>query len=215
MVFYRQAGENDPPGGVLDKALDRVDIVFIHILDVNRLISVIHAGRRAEEDRSLIFFRKSEGFLDHFISFRHRRRIKYRHLGKHSKGPRVLLRLRGDRSRIIRHQNDHAALYADILQAHERVGRHIQADLLHGHERAGSCISRAGCHFHAGFLIDRPLYIYIAGISLSDRLQNFRRRCSGIARDQIYAGCQRAEGDRLVSHKKFLVHVLSHSFSCH
>ena len=206
MVLYRQPRENDPPGRIFHKPFRFVDIVFPRILDFQRLISMIHPRGSAKEYRRSIFFREVKSFLDHLISFTHGRRVKDRHFGKHCKRARILLCLGRDRTGVIRHKHDHAALHADVLQTHKGIGSHVQSDLLHGDQRPRACIGRACSHFHACLLIDRPLHINIAGVPLRDRLQHLRRRCPRISRDQVHSCRQGAESDGFISHQKLFMH---------
>ena len=121
----------------------------------------------------------------------------------------ILLRLGGDGAGIVGHQDDQAALHADIFQAHERIGSHVQAHLLHGDQRTGACVGGAAGHFHGDLLIHGPFHVDIPAAALRHGLQHLGGRGAGITADQVHAGREGAERDGLIAHYKFIMHTVT------
>ena len=203
----REAREDDPARRIALEAFRLMDAVLAFILDRDGGIAVVDARRRAQEDGRVVALREVERFLDHLVRFLHARRIKARHLGKRSEVARILLRLRGNRPRIIGDEHDETALDAEILEAHQGVRGDVEADLLHRHKCAGTRPGSARRHFHAGLLVRRPLYVDPAVRVVSgNRLEDLRRRRARIAGDDIDAGRDRPHGDGLIAHQIFYMH---------
>ena len=121
----------------------------------------------------------------------------------------ILLRLRGNWPWIICHQNNHASLDTNILQAHKRICCHIQAYLLHGNHSSGSRIGCSGTYLHSGFFIYRPFHIGIFLSVFGYCFQNLCRGCTWIASYQPYPCRQGSQSNSLIAHQKFLMHCLS------
>ena len=207
-----KAGENDPAAAVFHKTLRRVYGVFLRILYADGGVSVGNPGGRPQKNGCLILFRQFKRFLHHLISFRRRRRIQQRHLGKSGKGTRVLLGLGGNGAGIIRHKHHETALYADIFQAHEGIGSDIQAHLLHGDKGTGARVGGAAGELHGGFLIHGPFHIDTFSAAFRHGFQYLCGRRARIAADQADPRSERTEGDGLISHHEFFMHTVT-SFS--
>ena len=154
MCLIAEARENHPALRILHKALRHYLPVFLPVLDLYRGITVGHTGSAAEKYRRAVLLRILKGLLHHLVGLLHRRRIKARQLGKAGKMPGILLRLGGNRPRVICHQHYHAPLDAYVLKAHEGIRRHVQPHLLHGNQHPGSTISGTCPHFHGGLFVD-------------------------------------------------------------
>ena len=209
MVREGQAREDDPAGTVFDEAFRCVHIVFVLIFDVDGRVAVVHTGGGAQEDRRAVLLGKVERCLDHFIGFFRCGGVEAGELGKGRERPGVLLGLRRDGTRVVGDEDDHAALHAHILEAHEGVGGHVEADLLHGHQRAGTGIGGAGGELHGGFFVDGPFDVGVFSFPFGDRLQNFRGGGAGVTADDVDACRQRAERDGFVAHQEFGMHRIT------
>ena len=148
-----------------------------------------------------VFFRICKCIPNHLIGFFRRSRVKYRKLGEQCKKPRILLRLRRNRARVIRRYDYHAALHSNISKAHQRVRRHIQPYLLHSHQRSCSRVGSACGHLKRRFLIYRPFHMDTSVIIFCHRLQNLCRRRSGITGNQIHSRTNRTKSNRLITHQ--------------
>ena len=206
MVGEGKAREDDPAARIAHKTFHFVYSVFSGILDGNGSIAVGYTGGRPEEDRRLIFLRQFEGFLDHAVGFSGGRGIQQRHLGEGGKRTGILLRLGGDGTGIVGHQHDQAAFYADIFQAHQGIGGDVQAHLFHGNQRAGTRVRGPASQFHGDLFIHGPFHICPVPAALCHGFEHFGGRRSRIAADDVHAGSQRTEGNRLISHQKFIMH---------
>ena len=85
----------------------------------------------------------------------------------------VLFGLGRDRTRVVSNENNHAALYTNVLQTHKRVGGHIQTDLFHGYHAPGAGIGCPCGNLHGRFFIHRPFYIGFFASALCNCLENF------------------------------------------
>ena len=206
MRLHGEAREDDPLGGVLHEALRLALEVVLGLEDVDRLVAVVHARGRPQEHGAVELLGERERVAHHLVRIRDAGRIKARHLAELGKRARVLLGLRRDGAGVVCDHDDHAALDADVLQAHEGVGGHVQAHALHGNERASARVRRAGRDLERGLLVNGPLHVHVAGVPLCDGLDDLRRGCAGIPRHHVHAGGERAERHRLVSHQELPVH---------
>ena len=206
MRLHGEAREDDPPGGVLHEALRLALEVVLGLEDVDRLVAVVHARGRAQEHGAVELLGERERVTHHLVRVRDAGRVKARHLAELGKRARVLLGLRRDGAGVVCDHDDHAALDADVLQAHEGVGGHVQAHALHGHERAGTRVRSAGRYLERGLLVNGPLHVHVAGVPLCDGLDDLRRGCAGVPRHHVHAGGERTQRHRLVSHQELPVH---------
>ena len=200
MIQEGRSGEDDPLLCIFDKAFRLMRSVFFRVLHVDGSVAVGDPRRGPHEDRGAVLFRQREGLFHHVVGFLRRGRVKTGNLGKPRKTAGILLRLGADGARIVRYEHHHAALYPDVLHAHQGVGCHVQSHLLHGHENAAARIGCSCRHFHGSLFIDGPFDVAIRRTVLGDRLQDLRRRRAGIAADQVDPGSDRAHGDGFVSH---------------
>ena len=207
MIGKRQAWENDPAGGILLKPVRAVMYILVLIFYFNGSIGVADPGRRPEKYRRAVFLREFIGLLDHVIGFLDGTGIKAGQLAEIRIVPCVLLCLRGNGARIVSDQNDHAALDADIFQAHQRIGGNIEANLLHGDQDSGARVGGAGRHFHGGLFIDGPFHICVLCPVFGDRFQGFGGRRSRIARRQVHTCRDGPAGNGRISHEELCMHV--------
>ena len=207
MIGIGKAGENDPAGGILLKPFRAVMYILVLIFYFNGRIGVADPGRRPEEYRCAVFLRKFIGLLDHVVGFLNGTGIKAGQLAEIRIVPCILLCLRGNGTRIVSDQDDHAALNADIFQAHQRIGGNIEAYLLHGDQDSGARVGGAGRHFHSGFFIDGPFHICVLCPVFGDRFQGFGGRRSRIARRQVHTCRDGPAGNGRISHEELCMHV--------
>ena len=184
-------------------------LVFLFICYFDNVVAMVDAGRRTDEDRALDAFGEREGICHHRVGFRHRCGIEDRKLREACECPRVLLGLARDGARVVCNHNDHAALDADILEAHERIRRDVEADLLHRDKHARPCIGSACAYLHRSLLVHRPFDVDMVGTPLHDGLDDLSGRRAGISRYHIHACRKGTQGQSLVAHKEFLVHAIS------
>ena len=177
-----------------------VSLVFFRICHDDVRIAVRHSGRRPHEHGRAVLFGQFERLLHHVVGLLGRGRIEARDFRKARERAGILLRLGADRTRIVGHEHDHAALDAYVFHAHQRVGRDVQAHLLHGHKDAGAAVRRACGDFHGRLLVDGPLDVSALRSSLRNGLQHLRRRRARIAAHQVDPGSERAHGDGFVAH---------------
>ena len=205
--LQRELRENDP-ARVLFKMPRRdrpADVVGI-----DDGAGVADARRRAEQHRRAVLFGVVERLADHVVRLLRRRGVEHRQLRILREGARILLGLRGDRAGIVGDEHDHAALHADVREAHQRVGGDVQADLLHRHQRALAGVRRAGGHLERDLFVYGPLDVDVARARLRDRLEHLGRGRAGIAGHNADARADRAEADGGVAHQQFF-HCNHHS----
>ena len=192
-----ERGEDAPLGAALEA---------VRLLDRRRLAQldlgarVADARRRAQKYGKFKFFGEVEGRLDHFVGFLGRRRVEDREVRVLRKVPRVLLRLRRPRPRVVRDGDDHAAFDADVGEAHQRVRGDVEADLLHRAHSARSRVCAARRDLERGLLVDGPLHVHARAALAHESLDNFSRRSAGISGGEPEPRCERTERNRLVSH---------------
>ena len=195
------AREDDPAHRILYKALRLMGNEAVRHLNVGT--AVAYPGGGAEQHGSTILFRQFKGVLYHAVSLLGRGGVKDRQLSELGEPAGVLLRLGGDRPGVVRRDNDHAALYAHIRKAHQRVRSHVEPDLFHGDKGSCAGISGTRAHLEGSLFIYRPFNIDRAVfIVLGNSFKYFCRGCAGVAGDHIHPCVQSAEGNSLVTHKK-------------
>ncbi len=168
---------------------------------------MVDPGGGTHEHRGAVFLGQGEGVPHHPVGLLHGGRVEHRELGVHGEGPGILLRLGGNGSGIVRHQHHHAALDADIAEAHKGVRRHVQPHLLHGHQGPHARPGRSGRRFQRRLLVHGPLHVHSAGIPLRGGLQNLRGRRAGIPRAESDARGQGSQRHGFIAHEKFSVHA--------
>ena len=119
--------------------------------------------------------------MNHLIGLFGRGGVEYRDFSVFPEMPGVLFCLGGDGPGIVGHYHHHAALDGQIIQAHQRIGGHVQAYLFHGDHGAGAGIGGTCGYLQGCFFVDRPFNVNIAGVFPGDGFQNFSGRGSGIA----------------------------------
>ena len=125
------------------------------------------------------------------------RRFQHRELCRNGIIAGVLFVLGGMQARVVRHAQNHAAVYADITHGKERVGCHIEADMLHGAEGTRAAEGCAGGNLCRHLFVGRPFAENF--IVLRGRLRNLRAWCSGVAGNHPHTGLIEAAGNGLVA----------------
>ena len=170
-----------------------------------------NACGRPEENRGMVFLGEGECFPHHVVCFLRGGRIEDGHLGEGRKTAGILLGLGGDGAGVVRNKDHQAAIYPDILQAHQRIGRHVQAHLLHGDQRPRAGTGCAGSHFHGGFFVDGPFHIDGIAAVFGNGFQDLGRGGAGIAADQVDTGRERPHCDGFIPHQKGGMHTFTPS----
>ena len=152
-----ERGEDAPLGATLE-AVRLHDGRRLAQLDLGARVA--DARRRAQKYGKFKFFGEVEGRLNHFVGFLGRRRVEDGKVRVLREVPRVLLRLRRPRPRVVRDGDDHAALDADVGEAHQRVRGDVEADLLHRAHSARSRVCAARRDLERGLLVYGPLHVH-------------------------------------------------------
>ena len=162
------------------------------------------------DDRRAVALGQVERLLDHGEPLFGRGGVEHRHLGEIAETARVLLGLGGDGAGIVGDVEHEAALDAHVVEAHERVARHVEAHLLAGEQAARTGIRSAGEQLERRLLVGRPLHMHAVRaalrMELGDHLDELGRRRAGISRHDAHARLERRRRERLVRHQEFLGH---------
>ena len=165
--------EDDPLGIALETLLGhRARLGGVRHVEERR--SVVDARGGPHDDGRAVALGQVEGGLHHGESLIGRSGVEHGQLGERRKAARVLLGLRRDGARIVGHEQHHAALHAHVVQAHERIARHVEAHLLAGEQAARAGVRRAGQQLERALLVRGPLHVDAArgsiGVQLRHRL---------------------------------------------
>ena len=200
--------ENDPLR-ILFKAF-RLFCIDLSI-DLHGLVPVTDPRGGAHEYRLAVFLRILKGILHHLVGFRRRGGVEDHHLRELGEMSRILLCLGGDGARVICRQHHHPAFHTHIIQAHQRIRRHVQTHLLHGHQTPGSGVGCRPRHLHGHLLVGGPLHVDGAVVIFCYRLQHFAGGCSGVPCHQPDPGLHSPPGDGFVPHDQSFFHCYSSS----
>ena len=205
------AAREDDPLGIALEALGRHGARVGGIGHVEERGRVVDARGGPHDDGRAVALGQVEGGVHHGEALVGRGRIQHGHLREGGEAARVLLGLRRDGARVVGHEQHEAALHAHVVQAHERVGRHVEPHLLAGEQAARAGVGGAGQQFERRLLVGGPLHVHAsrgAGrVKLRHRLDELGRRRAGVARRHAHARLERRVRERLVSHQKFLRHM--------
>ena len=157
MVHVGSSWKNYPALCVLFKAGNFTSLWQFR--NIHARISMVNSCCGSEQNRSGIFFRILECFLNHLISLFRTRRIKHRKLGEFTITAGILLRLTGNWSRVIGRNNYHSSFNANIGKAHYRIAGNIESNLFHCNKSSCSGITCTGCNFYGSLFIYRPFNI--------------------------------------------------------
>ena len=165
-----------------------------------------HARGQAQNDRRIVFFGKFEGELGKIFRLLAVGRLQHGHFRADRGQAGILLVLRREYGRIVRHGDDEAAVHARIRGGKERVARHVEADVLHGNDGASPLYGRADAHFQGHLFVRRPFAVYFG--KARELFRDFRGRRSGISGSDVYARLPCAARDGEIAEKKFF-HICS------
>ena len=140
--------------------------------DIEKRRRMADARRGTQDDRRLVALRQIEGRLHHGEALVGRGRIEYRHLREIAEATRVLLGLGRDGAGVVSHEQDRAALDTHVVQAHQRVARHVHAHLLAREQRARAAVRRAGQKLQRALLVGRPLHMHALGAARGMQFRN-------------------------------------------
>ena len=209
------AAREDDPLGVALEALGGHGARVGGVGHVEERGCVVDARGGPHDDGRMVALGQVERLLHHGEALVGRGRIEHGHLREGGEAARVLLGLRRDGAGVVGHEQHEAALHAHVVQAHERVGRHVEPHLLAGEQAARAGIGGAGQQFERRFLVRGPFHVHAsrrAGrVQLRHRLYQLGRRRAGIPRHHAHARLERRVRERLVPHQKFLRHM---RFAC-
>ncbi len=152
------AWEDDPLGIALEALVGHRACVG-GVRDVEERRGVVDARGGTHDDGRVVALGQVERSLHHGEALIGRGGIEHGHLREAGETARVLLGLRRDRARIVGHEQHHAALDAHVVQAHERVGRHVEAHLLAGEQATRARVRRAGQQLERALLVRGPLHM--------------------------------------------------------
>ena len=209
MRLIGKAREDHPFGGIADEALRLMLFVFLLVPDSYGGIAVADSGGGAEQHGGMVFFGVGKRLADHVICFLHAGGVEAGELGIHGKGARILLGLRGNGAGVVGNEDDHAALDADIGEAHERIGGNIQTDLLHGDHCACTAVGSAGAELQRGFFVDGPFGVKAGDMCFCRCFKNLCGGRAGIAADDIESGGDCTACDGGIAHQEFSMHQVT------
>ena len=204
------AWEDDPLGIALEALVGHRACVG-GVRDVEERRGVVDARGGTHDDGRVVALGQVERSLHHGEALIGRGGIEHGHLREARETTRVLLGLRRDGARIVGHEQHHAALDAHVVQAHERVGRHVEAHLLAGEQAARARVRRTGQQLERALLVRGPLHMDTArgpfAMELRHRFNQLGRRRARIPGHHAHSGLKRRMRERLVAHQQFLRHI--------
>ncbi len=208
-VGLEGASREDDPLGVLLEGSGRTRLGALGHVDVGG--GVADAGGGAHDDGGVVALGDLEGLLHHGVALLEVLGVEDRDLCEGGKATRVLLGLGRDGAGVVRHKEDEAALDAHVVQAHERVGGHVETHLLAGKEASRACVGGACQHLEGGLLVGGPLDVDAVGHALllefGHRLDELRRGRARVAGHHANARLKRGVGKGLVTHNQLLCHI--------
>ena len=209
MALKGAAREDDPAGTALEALFgNRLREGFI--LHLEKRGCMADARRRANDDGRPILLGKVKRGLHHGEALFGRCRVKHRDFRERPETAGILLRLRGDGTRVVGDEEHAAALDPDVVQAHQSVGGNIQPNLLASEQRACAAVRRARKKLERRLLVRRPFHVNAMSLArsmqLCDGLDQFRRRRPGVSRDNPHPRLEGGVGERFVAHQQFLRH---------
>ena len=165
------------------------------------------ARGQAQQNGRIVPLGKLEGELHKIPAFLRVGRLEQRHVRAARVKARILLVLREEHERVVRHDGDKPGVHARIRRRKERIGRDVQSDVLHARHRPRAADGRAIGHFHGHLLVRGPFAVNFR--IFRNGFGNLRRRGAGIARADLHARFPRAARHGLVAKIKRFFHLQS------
>ena len=169
-------------------------------------LRVRHAGTHFNKDRRVKLFRQFKRALCKFQRLRAVRRLQHGDFRGDRVMAGILLVLGRVHSRVVRHADHHARVYARVRHRKQRVRRHVQPDVLHAAETPLSGKAGPKRHFHGDFLIGGPFAVNF--IVFRGLFRDLRAGSAGITGNHRASRFIQAARRRRVAQ-----HQLFHSFS--